>query len=352
MRSGKCSWVAALALGWLSGPALAQQAAQPPTPATPATPAQTATPPAAPAPRAVAATVNGVPIPEVAVQRALKRVPKNKQAEARAEILKFLIDNTLIDQYLVGQKIAVAPQEVEEKLKQIQEDLKKQKSSLEVMLKDLMLTEPELRTQIEGQLRQDKFMATQANEAAIKAFFDGNKAMFDGTMVRARHILLSPPAGDAKAAEGAKARIAAMKKQVEDAAAQAVAKLPAQTDNLEREKARRKALEDAFGELAKKESTCPSKANGGDLDWFPFTSMVGPFAKTAFSLKPYQMSDAVATQFGQHLILVTDRKEGKEPKFEEVKEDVREVYWSQLCETLCDKLRPTAKVVVNPPAKP
>jgi hypothetical protein len=48
----------------------------------------------------IAATVNGQPIAEKAVQRGLKRVPPDKQAEARQQILKRLIENALLDQYL------------------------------------------------------------------------------------------------------------------------------------------------------------------------------------------------------------------------------------------------------------
>src|SRR5260370_36772899 len=107
-----------------------------------------------------------------------------------------------------------------------------------------------------------------------------------------------------------------MKKEVETAGQQAAAKLPAQTAKEEIEKARRKAMDETFAALAKKESTCPSKTNGGDLDWFPYGSMVGPFADAAFAMQPYQLSGVVKTQFGQHLIMVTDRRPGKEPKFE------------------------------------
>ncbi len=350
MRGRITPWLAALVLGWFGGTLAAQEKGAPPPPPPPANPAPAANPAAPAVPTGVASTVNGQPIPEVAVQRGLKRVPPDKQAEVRAEIIDFLIDNTLIDQYLIQQKVAVDPKEVEAKLKQVQEEMKKYGGSAEKVMQDMMLTEAEIRSQIENQMRWEKYTASQINDKMLKDLFDGNKAMFDGSMVRARHILLSPPATDARAVAEAKARLAAMKKQVEDAAAQAVAKLPAQTDNLEREKLRRKTIDETFAALAKKESACPSKANGGDLEWFPFASMVGPFGRAAFALKPFEMSDVVATQFGYHLILVTDRREGKEPKFEAVKDDVREVCCDNLRESLCAKLRPTAQITINRPA--
>src|SRR5262249_55443351 len=130
------------------------------------------------------------------------------------------------------------------------------------------------------------------------------------SLVRARHVLLSPNSADTKANAEAKAHLLAVKNQIEDGAVQALAKLtPPPKDNLEREKARAKYIEDAFIAVATKESACPSKAQGGDLGWFPRAgNMVEPFAKAAFALKPYEMSDVVTTQFGHHLILLTDRR--------------------------------------------
>ena len=82
------------------------------------------------------------------------------------------------------------------------------------------------------------------------------------------------------------------------------------------------------------------------------SAMVEPFAAAAFALKPGQMSDVVATQFGLHIILVTDRKQGKELKFEDAKDEVKEYVGDQLRDQLLNKLRTNAKVVINqPPAK-
>jgi peptidyl-prolyl cis-trans isomerase C len=80
--------------------------------------------------------------------------------------------------------------------------------------------------------------------------------------------------------------------------------------------------------------------------------MVEPFARAAFALKPYEMSDVVATKFGYHLILVTDRRPGRDTKYEDVKEVVKEVYSDRLRENLAGQLRPNAKIVITPAPKP
>ena len=79
--------------------------------------------------------------------------------------------------------------------------------------------------------------------------------------------------------------------------------------------------------------------------------MVEPFARAAFALKPVAMSDVVVTQFGHHLILVLDAKGGKEVKFEDVKEAVKDVYQDRLRDQLLEKLRPRARIKVNPAPK-
>src|SRR5205085_1174376 len=88
-----------------------------------------------------------------------------------------------------------------------------------------------------------------------------------------------------------------------------------------------KLLEEAFAAAAKEKSACPSKDAGGDVNFFARNGMmVEPFAKAAFALKPYQMTEIVKTQYGYHLILVTDRKPGTATKFESVSEEIKEVY--------------------------
>ena len=95
----------------------------------------------------------------------------------------------------------------------------------------------------------------------------------------------------------------------------------------ERDKARAKAQEilatlkqspDKFAELAKKFSQDTGSASkGGDLDFFARGAMVKPFEEAAFALKKGDTSDVVESEFGFHIIRVTDIRQPKQKTFEE-----------------------------------
>lgn len=74
-----------------------------------------------------------------------------------------------------------------------------------------------------------------------------------------------------------------------------------------------------FAGIAKAESSCPSKAQGGDLGTFNRGQMVPPFDAAVFAMNPGQVSEVVETQYGYHIIKVTERHEGTTEKYEDVK---------------------------------
>lgn len=107
-------------------------------------------------------------------------------------------------------------------------------------------------------------------------------------------------------------------------------KIKSETDDSERKKIRSK-LEKIrtellnggdFGALAKKHSECPSKNKGGDLYFFERGMMVKAFENVAFSMKIGDISDIVETQFGLHIIKVTDKRPAGLEPFEEAKEKI------------------------------
>lgn len=77
--------------------------------------------------------------------------------------------------------------------------------------------------------------------------------------------------------------------------------------------------EKTFEEAAKENSKCPSKDNGGDLGFFSKGKMVPEFEEAAFKLDKGEISSPVKTQFGYHLIKVSDKKEAGNKSFDEVK---------------------------------
>jgi peptidyl-prolyl cis-trans isomerase D len=75
-----------------------------------------------------------------------------------------------------------------------------------------------------------------------------------------------------------------------------------------------------FADLAKKNSEDPgSGAKGGELGWIVRGQTVPNFEKTAFSLKPGELSGLVETEYGYHIIQVEDKQAGHLQTFDEVK---------------------------------
>ncbi len=62
-----------------------------------------------------------------------------------------------------------------------------------------------------------------------------------------------------------------------------------------------------FAALAQQHSSCPSKAQGGDLGEFGPGQMVPEFDKVVFSAPVNEVQGPVKTQFGYHLLEVTQR---------------------------------------------
>lgn len=107
---------------------------------------------------------------------------------------------------------------------------------------------------------------------------------------------------------------------------------------------------DKFEDVARKFSECPSAAQGGDLDYFTRDRMVREFSEVAFTLKPNEVSDIVTTQFGYHIIKVTDRKDAGQRPYDESKEDIarflKEQKGRELIQEHIQALRDKAKIEI------
>ena len=138
------------------------------------------------------------------------------------------------------------------------------------------------------------------SEADLKAYYDQNALRLSSSEERrASHILIASPKG-APEAERQKSKTT-------------IIELLAMV----------KKSPDLFADLARKNSQDPASApTGGDLDFFARGAMVKPFADVAFAMKKGDISDVVETEFGYHIIKLTDIKESKQRSYEEVKPEL------------------------------
>ena len=146
----------------------------------------------------------------------------------------------------------------------------------------------------------DLIMKMQVTEEDSKRFYNENAAKFQGDEKRrASHILIGFGPG---ATPEAKAQA---KNKAEEILAE-VKKNPAK-----------------FAELAKKNSQDPGSAEkGGDLGMFGRGAMVKAFEEAAYSMKPGQVSDLVQSEFGFHIIKLTEIS-GQAQSYESLKPQIR-----------------------------
>ena len=107
---------------------------------------------------------------------------------------------------------------------------------------------------------------------------------------------------------------------------------PKSAPEADRQKAKAKASElvaqvkqspDSFADVARKNSQDPGSApSGGDLDFFARDAMVKPFSDAAFAMKKGDVSEVVESEFGYHIIKLTDIKAPKQRTFEEMKPEL------------------------------
>jgi parvulin-like peptidyl-prolyl isomerase len=283
-----------------------------------------------------AAVVNGEKIPAADVQKLLQREPptvhpltqKQKQ-ELWQLALDMLINDVLMRQFLTKNTPAVSTEQIAKEMDLLKTGLAKQNMTLDKFLKDSDQTPDELKDEITVRLQWRAYVTNRLPEPMCKKYYDANKVFFDKVFVRASHILLKVP-------ENA---TAATKQTVKDKLTQ-----------LRQEVLAGKIT---FENAAKKYSDCvASKDKGGDIGHFPFKfAVTEPFAAAAFGTKVGDISDLIETEFGFHIVKVTERTPGQASKYEDIVDLVRDVYAQdlQLFQSIIHEQRKTAKIEVFPP---
>ena len=258
------------------------------------------------------AVVNGTVIKEAELDSEMNRYLANLQrmgrfpndverSQLKKQVLENIIGRELLYQESQKKGIKVDQKQVDAQLTALKERFPSE-AEFKDALSRMNLTEADLRFQFERDLAIRKLLEGQVgdkvavSEKEIKAYYEGNLETFKKPeQVRASHILIKvdPGADEAKKAE-ARTKIESVQKKLKKG--------------------------EEFGALAKEYSEGPTGTKGGDLGFFGRGQMVKPFEEAAFTMKPGQVSDMVETQFGYHLIMVTDRTPEGTLSYEEVRD--------------------------------
>ncbi len=261
-----------------------------------------------------------------------------QKLEGYRQILDEMITEKLVNKAAAG--VTVPQADVDAQIAKIkaqfpsEEDFSKQ-------LTQVGQTPEQLSETIKKMLQQQRWLESQlagkaeVTEEEAKKFYEENKTEFtQPETVKASHILFRVNKEDSedvvnqklKAAQGAEARA----KKGED-----------------------------FTALAKELSEEPgAKESGGDLGFFPKDRMVPEFAEVAFNEKVGEISDPVRTQFGWHVIKVTDKKPAGTLPYDEVKSQLMTYLKSkkqeEAAQEVLKSLRDSAKIenTLPPPVSP
>lgn len=240
----------------------------------------------------------------------------------RSQTLDELINQTLLIQKAKEEKVEATDEQIDEELQKIKDYYGE---NYDKTLKDYGYSELDLRHQLEytillNGLLEKLVPKDTVTDAAIRKYYDDNPDMFkEQAGKRASHILFN--IDDKATAEE-------VLQQLKDGA--------------------------DFAELAAKYSKDPgSAANGGDLGW-PSQPYVPEFQAALDKLEKGEMSDLVETEYGWHIIKVTDVRKESITEFDKVKDDIKAQLINQEKSTkyqeLINTLREDAEIEILDPA--
>ncbi len=278
----------------------------------------------------VIATINGEEISRIDFDRRLnvfRRMNQDVTDVIKMQVVDQLTKKVLLKQFVEKKDISVSAEEVKAELEKIKFFLQNNPSNKDKPLEEILETQgsslSELQEEISRALALSKYLETAVTDADKKSYYDANKDAFNGARVKASHVLIDTRNMKTDAdREEAKKMIDIVKMEIDKGA--------------------------DFAEMAKKYSNCPSAEKGGDIGFFQRKgSIVEEFAKVAFAMKVGDISDPVKTQFGYHIIKVTEKEEGKEVSYEDVSDMVDFVYMQIKTEDILKDLYDKAEIKVT-----
>ncbi|QJX80986.1 peptidylprolyl isomerase [Priestia megaterium] len=210
----------------------------------------------------------------------------------------------LIEENVLRNNYSVTNKEIEAELKTVKKQFSTDEEFKSALESSGIKNEEALKKQIELSLIQQKAVTAgvDKSEKKLKAYYEKHKEDFE--TAKASHILVQ----DEKAANE-------IKKKLDDGG--------------------------DFSKLAKEYSIDTATASkGGDLGEFKRSDMVTEFSDAAFSIKLNTISDVIKTDYGYHIIKVTERKQ---KTYEQAKDQVEKAYLSEHAKSYQDVIKKLKK---------
>ncbi len=261
------------------------------------------------------AIVNGREVPRSLFERQLQQQLQAYQAQGmeiddeQMELFEQQLVDQLIARELVlqdGESRGIAPsdEDIQAELNDIRAQFPDE-DGFEEALEQQNLTLEEIERNIAEQfvieeiLESDVLANTGVDETSAREFYEDNPEFFETPdQVRASHILiLTQGASDEERAE-ARETIETVLSELEAG--------------------------ESFEALAREYSEDGTAEEGGDLGFFGAGEMVPEFEQAAFNLDVGETSGIVETQFGYHIVRITDRREAGTQSFEEARPQIEQ----------------------------
>ena len=272
-------------------------------------------------------------------RRAWNLPPGPTRDQARAKVLRAAYEAVLAERLIEGEVKTAGIDVTEAQIDAAIEDVKKRNNLSDDMLKQALAGEGLSVTAYRARLRKDfenhLVVSTKVQSRVkisdddVKGYYQSHLAEFTGEeQVKLRLILLQVAAG---------------------APAEQEARVKATGETL----LTRIAAGEDFADLAKQVSQGPGASSGGDLGWVKKGTMPIDLERVAFTLEPGQNSGLVRAKTGWIILKADDRRAGKAPPLDEVKERIREKIGMQQLEMYrkqyIDELRRDAVIELKIP---
>ena len=249
----------------------------------------------------------------------------------KERVTNELIIKALLDEELAKRGIKVTKDDVNQAVKEIIDKIGS-KEQLDLILKQNGMTASQFKKDLEEEVKMKK-LAEQLGISPEK--------------VRASHILIAADPDEIE--EIIRSDAANKDLAVNEINAKVNEELNARKAKADKLYNEVKNDIDSFARLAKENSDDTTTAvKGGDLGFFAKEEMVPEFSKAAFAQRPNTVSPVVKSQFGYHIILVTDRMEAGQQPFEKAKADIKNYLTNQkqlkLLDDLTESLKKNAKI--------